>query len=60
LYEIGTVKLLWTGAAVIGLICIVLALTLPPPLVPLSGFAFALLGLWFYFTRRQRWTLDTR
>jgi hypothetical protein len=53
-YETKTLEYLWLGAAGVGIICITLALLLPPPWVPFSGFAFALLGAWFPFLRSRR------
>ena len=47
-YQTKTFQILWLGAAVIGGISIILALTLPPEIVPFSGFAYALLGIWFH------------
>ena len=52
-----TVRFLWTGASFTGLLCVVLALSLPDPLVPFAGFAFMLLGGWFPF---GRWWYDRR
>jgi hypothetical protein len=54
LFESGTLAIMWYGAAAIGLICVLLALTLPTQLVPFSGFSFALLGLWFPQVSRRR------
>ncbi|MBT8069171.1 MAG: DUF1211 domain-containing protein [Xanthomonadales bacterium] len=53
-FESQTLAIMWTGAAGIGLISVVLAITLPSPLVPYSGFAFSLLGAWFPFVRLWR------
>jgi len=53
-YETKTLQYLWLGAAGVGVICIVLALSLPRPWVPFSGFAFALLGAWFPFIHSRR------
>ena len=47
LHETRTFEYMWMGAAGVGVVCIILAMTLPLPLVPFSGFAFALLGVWF-------------
>lgn len=47
LFEAQNLTIMWNGAAVIGLICVLLALTLPSHLVPYSGFAFSLLAFWF-------------
>ncbi|MFC1696631.1 TMEM175 family protein [Pseudomonadota bacterium] len=59
-YETKTLEYMWLGAAGIGVLCIVLALLLPRPLVPFSGFAFALLGAWFPLIRsRRKWTKST-
>lgn len=55
-YETQTFQIMWLGAAGIGGICVILALLLPRPLVPFSGFAFALLGVWFPLIRsRRKW-----
>jgi len=54
LNETRTVKHLWMGAAGIGVISIILAMTLPGPLVPFSSFAFFLLAAWFPFMRSRR------
>ena len=47
LFESRTRVVMWTGAASIGLISVILAITLPRQLVPFSGFAFMLLLPWF-------------
>jgi hypothetical protein len=49
-----TLTLMWSGAAVIGLISVVLAIILPTHLVPFSGFAFMLLWPWFPLVRARR------
>jgi hypothetical protein len=54
LHETRTLEYMWMGAAGVGIVCIVLAITLPRPLVPYSGFAFALLGVWFRMVRSRR------
>ena len=54
LFECRTLSLMWAGAAVIGLSCVILAVTLPRPYVPFSGFAFTLLGIWFPLARLWR------
>ena len=53
-YETKTLEYIWLGASVVGMVCITLALTLPLALVPYSGFAFALLGIWFPLLRTRR------
>ena len=53
-HETKTQEFIWMGAAGIGAICIILALFLPRELVPLSVFAFALLGVWFPYLRSRR------
>jgi hypothetical protein len=47
LFKAQSLVIKWNGAAVIGVICILLAMTLPSHLVPYSGFAFLLLAFWF-------------
>ena len=47
LFKSQTLAIMWYGAAVIGLICVLLAITLPSQLVPYAGFSFSLLGVWF-------------
>jgi hypothetical protein len=54
LHESRTFEYMWMGAAGVGVVCIILAMTLPSPLVPFSGFAFALLGFWFSFVGSWR------
>lgn len=54
LHETRTVEFSWLGAAVIGLISVALAIALPRPWVPFSGFVYALLGFWFPFMRSRR------
>jgi hypothetical protein len=53
-FESQTLAIMWAGAAIIGLISVVLATSLPTPLVPFSGFAFSLLGAWFPLVRLWR------
>ena len=53
-YETRTLEYLWMGAAGVGVVCIILAVTLPLQFVPFSGFAFALLGGWFPYLRSRR------
>ena len=53
-HETKTLEYIWMGAASIGAVCVILAMTLPQQLVPFSGFAFALLGAWFPYLRTQR------
>jgi hypothetical protein len=54
LHETRTLAQSWLGAAGIGVICIILAMTLPLAYVPFSSFAFALLAAWFPFVRSRR------
>jgi hypothetical protein len=54
LFESRTLAVMWIGAAGIGLISVILAVTLPTHLVPYSGFAFTLLGFWFPVVRWWR------
>ena len=52
-----TLVIKWIGAAMIGMICVLLAMTLPSYLVPYSGFSFFLLAFWFplvTFLREKR------
>jgi hypothetical protein len=53
-YETRTLEFLWMGTACIGILCIILAVTLPQQFVPFSCFAFALLGGWFPYLRSRR------
>lgn len=53
-YETTTLKYLWLGASGVGVLCIILAMSLPLQLVPFSGFAFTLLGFWFPLFRSYR------
>jgi len=55
LFESRTLVIMWSGAAVVGLVCVGLAMTLPEQLVPYSGFSFSLLGAWFPLIRRSRY-----
>ena len=54
LHEVRTLGYMWMAAACVGLVCIILAKTLPLNLVPFSGFAFALLGVLFPAVRAHR------
>ena len=54
LFESRTRAFMWSGAACIGLILVILAITVPTPLVPYSGFAFCLLAVWFPLARSWR------
>ena len=54
LFETRTLAIMWSGAAVIGLLCVLLATVLPRQLVPYSGFSFMLLGPWFPLIRARR------
>lgn len=47
LYTTRTFQYMWIGAAIVGLLPVILAVVLPRQYVPYSGFAFALLGLTF-------------
>jgi hypothetical protein len=53
-YTSQTLVMMWLGAAAIGLLCVLLAFSLPTPLVSFSGFAFSLLGIWFPVASLQR------
>jgi hypothetical protein len=54
LHETRGLQIIWLGAAVIGLISILLALTLPASWVPFSGFAYMLLAGWMPWIDIQR------
>lgn len=54
LYWSRTFVIMWLGAAALGLLCIALATTLPAKWVPMSGFAYSLLGIWFPLVARWR------
>ena len=54
LFESRTLAVMWSGAAGIGLISVILALALPRPLVPYSIVAFLLLAAWFPLVRSWR------
>ena len=54
LFVSRTVVIMWSGAAVIGLICVLLAMFLPLQLVPYAGFSFMLLAIWFPQVRTRR------
>ena len=54
LFECRTLVIMWSGAAVVGLICVGLAMTLPEQQVPYSGFSFMLLSAWFPLIRKSR------
>ena len=47
LFSCRTLMMMWSGAAIIGLVCMLLAMTLPRQWVPFSGFTFFLLSIWF-------------
>jgi hypothetical protein len=46
LYQTDTSAFVWGGSAVIGVISIVIALTIPPQFMPFAGFVYFLLGVW--------------
>ena len=54
LFVSRTVVIMWCGAAVIGLICVLLAMFLPRQLVPYAGFSFMLLAIWFPLVSTKR------
>jgi hypothetical protein len=58
IYTSQTLVIMWWGAAAIGLLCVLLALILPTRLVPFSGFAFSLLGIWFPLASLKRGKLS--
>lgn len=53
-YETRSIEILWAGIACTGLVAVALALTLPDDLVPFSGFAFALIGIWASTVGKRR------
>lgn len=54
LYTTRTFQYMWIGAAIVGLLPVILAVVLPRQYVPYSGFAFALLGLTFPMISSRR------
>ena len=54
IYQTETSALIWSGSAVIGVISIVLALTIPPQLMPFAGFVYFLVGAWIPLASRYR------
>jgi len=58
IYTSQTLVIMWWGAAAIALLCVLLALILPTRLVPFSGFAFSLLGIWFPLASLKRGKLS--
>ena len=54
LFESRTRVIMWSGAAVIGLICVCLAIILPTKFVPFSGFSLFFLTIWFPLVRTKR------
>ncbi|MDH4020803.1 MAG: hypothetical protein OEU84_14505 [Xanthomonadales bacterium] len=54
LFETRSLAIMWSGAAVIGLLMIILATILPSQYVPFSGFSFMLLAVWFPQMRKRR------
>ncbi|MCP4045829.1 MAG: DUF1211 domain-containing protein [Gammaproteobacteria bacterium] len=54
LFESKTLAIMWSGAAIVGLICVILAIVLPAQTVPFSGFSFMLLAIWFPLVRIRR------
>lgn len=54
IHETKTQEYMWTGAAFSGVLCAILAMSLPGKFVPYSGFAFSLLGAWFPYLRSRR------
>ena len=53
-YQTQTSVLVWSGSAVIGVISIILALTIPPQLMPFAGFVYFLLVVWIPLAIRYR------
>lgn len=45
-YQTDTSAFVWGGSALIGVISIVIALTIPPRFMPFAGFVYFLLGVW--------------
>ncbi|MBL4679268.1 MAG: DUF1211 domain-containing protein [Pseudomonadales bacterium] len=54
IYETRTLVFVWMGAAANALLCILLALILPPNLLPFSGFSLFLLSFWIPYIRISR------
>jgi len=54
LFESRNRAVVWSGAAGIGLVSVILAIALPKQLVPYSGFTYAFLGGWFPLARLWR------
>jgi hypothetical protein len=54
LYSTRTAAGVWAGSALIGLLSVLIALIVPPPWVPYSGFVYLLLGLWIPLFARGR------
>jgi len=53
-HETRTLQQLWAGAALIGVLAVVMALLVPERFVPWSGFTYLLLGAWFPLMRSVR------
>ena len=54
MYETKTIELLWLTAAGVGLTMVLVALFIPQPLTPFSGFVLALLGVLLPWVRYYR------
>jgi uncharacterized membrane protein len=54
IHETRTLEILWMVIASTGLVTAVTAMTFPDPLVPFSGFTFALIGGWIPWIRVKR------
>lgn len=53
-FETRTLEILWLGIASTGLVCAILAVSLPEQYVPFSGFAFAYISVWAPWLRIRR------
>ncbi len=54
IYQTQTAALIWSGSAVVGVMSIVLALAVPPQLMPFAGLTYLLLGVWIPFAINYR------
>ena len=54
IYQTETSALIWSGSAVIGVISMFLALTIPAQLMQFAGFVYFLMGAWIPLALRYR------